>query len=81
MLPINCGVCGMTLIEDCDFEGDEENYIRTELYCPKCNASVSIYFNQNVCVDCDECEYRSEDYICSISKNEDECPLINVKED
>ena len=28
------------------------------------------------CVDCDECEHRSEDCLCDISNNEDECPLI-----
>lgn len=28
------------------------------------------------CVDCDECEHRSEDCLCDISNNEDECPLV-----
>lgn len=28
------------------------------------------------CVNCDECEHRSEDCLCDISNNEDECPLI-----
>ena len=80
MLQMTCGICGTTLIEDCDYDGDEENYIRTELHCPKCWASVSVYFNQNVCVDCDECEHRSEDCICTLSENEDECPLVKAEE-
>lgn len=28
------------------------------------------------CVDCDVCEHRSEDYLCDISGNDEECPLI-----
>ena len=28
------------------------------------------------CVDCDECEHRSEDCLCDISENDEECPLI-----
>ena len=28
------------------------------------------------CVDCDECEHRSETCLCDISENDDECPLI-----
>ena len=28
------------------------------------------------CVDCDECEHRSEECLCDISENEDECPLL-----
>lgn len=27
------------------------------------------------CVDCDECEHRSEECLCDISDNEDDCPL------
>ena len=29
------------------------------------------------CVDCDECEHRSEDCLCDISENEEECPLAS----
>lgn len=29
------------------------------------------------CVDCDECEHRSEDCLCDISENEEECPLLS----
>ena len=29
------------------------------------------------CVNCDECIYRSEDSLCDISKNDEECPLYN----
>ena len=27
------------------------------------------------CVDCDECEHRSEDCLCDISENDEECPM------
>lgn len=33
----------------------------------------------NECVNCDECEHRSETCLCDISDNEDECPLVNTK--
>lgn len=29
------------------------------------------------CVDCDECEHRSEDCLCDISENEEVCPLVS----
>ena len=29
------------------------------------------------CVNCDECIYRSEDSLCDISKNDEDCPLYN----
>lgn len=35
--------------------------------------------NRNNCVDCDECLHRSEDCLCDISNNDDECPLLNLK--
>lgn len=79
MLPMKCGICGTILIEGCDFDGDEEGYIRTELSCPKCGASVSVYFNSNVCVDCDECNHRSEDCLCDLSENDDDCPLLKME--
>ena len=31
---------------------------------------------EHICVDCDECEHRSEDCLCDISDNDEECPLI-----
>ena len=30
------------------------------------------------CVNCDECEFRSESVLCEISENEDTCPLANL---
>ena len=30
---------------------------------------------QSGCVDCDNCRYRSEDCLCDVSENEEECPL------
>ena len=35
-----------------------------------------IHKNNFKCVDCDECEHRSEDCLCDISENDDPCPLI-----
>lgn len=35
--------------------------------------------NQSNCVDCDECPHRSEDCLCDISNNDDDCPLLNLK--
>ena len=31
------------------------------------------------CVDCDECIHRSEDCLCDISENDEECPLEDIK--
>lgn len=31
--------------------------------------------NRNGCVDCDSCIHRTEDCLCDISENEEECPL------
>ena len=36
---------------------------------------VAVPHTLNGCVDCDECEYRSEESVCDISENEDNCPL------
>lgn len=30
----------------------------------------------NGCVNCDECNHRSESCLCDISDNEEECPLL-----
>lgn len=47
MLPMTCGICGTQLIEDCDYDGDNEGDILTSLHCPKCEASVNVLFNVN----------------------------------
>ena len=31
------------------------------------------------CVDCDECLHRSEDCLCDLSENDEDCPLEKIK--
>ena len=31
------------------------------------------------CVDCDECIHRSEDCLCDISENDEDCPLETLE--
>lgn len=33
----------------------------------------------SICVDCDECPHRSEDCLCDISENDEDCPLEKLK--
>jgi DNA (cytosine-5)-methyltransferase 1 len=33
----------------------------------------------SICVDCDECFHRSEDCLCDISENDEDCPLEKLK--
>lgn len=33
-------------------------------------------FTVGGCVDCDECNHRSEDCLCDISDNDENCPLL-----
>lgn len=35
-----------------------------------------VKLTNNGCVDCDECLHRSEDCLCDISNNDDDCPLL-----
>lgn len=41
--------------------------------------TIKVKKNLSNCVDCDECPHRSEDCLCDISNNDDDCPLLNSK--
>ena len=75
---MKCGICGNELINGITLNADEENYLMTELSCPKCNARVSIIYHENsMNVVCDDCEHRSETCLCDISADNENCPLVD----
>lgn len=45
MLKTNCAICGAKLIEEADFDSDEEGFMITYLSCPKCEALVKYEYN------------------------------------
>lgn len=88
MLKSKCAVCGNELIEENtnsyeDLYGEVSDWLVVDLHCDVCDADVryivkttEIGFTMN----CDSCCHRSENSLCDISENEDNCPFINREE-